>query len=171
MHDKATFVIKRRYINFGALSMNFLEVSKSLAAYVDPSKIDGYERQIDGIGIVMQILTFGLFLSFGAVALKKLVVKAQAANLGDVRSKFSSFFSRSSQEPVEAATIEAGRKGGLSIELSTMQSGGTGVLANPMSTQRPLPDGWTEEVSKEEGKLYYHNTVSGTTTWTRPSAS
>ena len=149
--------------------MNYLEVSKALAAYIDPSKIDGYDRQIDGIGVVMQILTFGLFLSFGAVALKKLVVKAQTTNLGDVRTKLSSFFGRSSQEPVEAATIEAGRKGGLSIELTTMQSGGTGALAKPMGALSRLPDGWSEEVSKD-GTKYYHNT-SGQTTWTRPCAA
>ena len=192
----ATLVLTT-YINFGALSMNYLEVSKGLAVYVDPNKIEAYNDQIEAIGVVMQILTFGLFLSFGGVAMKKLIVKAQGTNLGEVRGTIRGYLSdRFSSSPQgeagsteEVAAIESGRECSLSVELSSMRAGQRGVLANPMHTKREgedgttppkethspkgpktpssLPEGW-EEHRTVDGKPYYHNTVSGSTMWTRP---
>ena len=78
------------YINFGALSMNYLEVSQTLAHYVDPGGVDEYDASIAAIGLLMQLLTFGLFLSFGGVAIKAAVMKARGLDLDALRDKFSS---------------------------------------------------------------------------------
>ena len=69
------------YINFGALSMNYLKVSQTLAHFVDPASVDEYSASIATIGILMQLLTFGLFLSFGGVAIKEALVKARGTSL------------------------------------------------------------------------------------------
>ena len=87
------------YINFGALAMNYLEVSQTLAHYVDPGSVDEYDASIAAIGLLMQLLTFGLFLSFGGVAL--------GAFLGFVSFLFISLCQRLRMEPEEASLLQA----------------------------------------------------------------
>ena len=79
------------YINFGALTMNSLTVSQTLASLLDPSSVDEYDAPIAAIGILMQVLTFGLLVSFGGVAIKKGALKASGLELpASVRSRFAS---------------------------------------------------------------------------------
>ena len=53
------------YINFGALTINYLEVSKTLALFVDPDSVGNYDHIITFIGFVMQLLTAFVLLTFG----------------------------------------------------------------------------------------------------------
>ena len=78
------------YINFGALTMNYLELSMTLARFLDPTNVDKYDASVFaiGIGIVMQMLTFGLFACFGGYAAAKGFAKAR--NL-DLRVKVQQF--------------------------------------------------------------------------------
>ena len=65
--------------------MNYLMVAKSLAEFVDPDRIAGLDARISAIAVLMEVLTFGLILSFGGVAVKKAVVKARQLSLADLR--------------------------------------------------------------------------------------
>merc|ERR1712166_166917 len=85
------------YINFGALSMNYLVVSKSLADFVDPGRIAGLDARISAIAVLMEVLTFGLILSFGGVAIKKAVAKARQTSLADLRTRISSSLNKRSR--------------------------------------------------------------------------
>ena len=132
------------YINFGALSMNYLKVSQTLAHFVDPDSIDEYDASIAAIGIIMQLLTFGLFLSFGGVAIKAAVVKARATSLSEIRGRISSAFSRGrSQTDSNAPSSPAitsdqsdppDSTSSVSSVLSSIRRGvKSGMFSNPMS--------------------------------------
>ena len=58
--------------------MNYLEALQTLAKYTDPQNADAYDAHIRAIGIIMEVLTLGLFASFGVVAIKKVVLRAGA---------------------------------------------------------------------------------------------
>ena len=55
--------------------MNYLKVSKRLASYTNPDQEGSYDTQIDVIQVVMQLLTFGLLLTFCGFGIKKAVEK------------------------------------------------------------------------------------------------
>jgi len=131
------------YINFGALSMNYLEVSKTLAHYVDPSSVDEYGASIAAIGLLMQLLTFGLFLSFGGVAIKAAVVKARGTSLSELRARISSAISRGrSRDDSNAASPTTSTSDqsdppatpSVTLVLSSLRRGVKGaMLSNPLS--------------------------------------
>ena len=77
----------RRYINFGALCMNFLKVSKNYAELTDPDRADGYDAPISAIQSLMSVLTFGLLLSFAGVGIKKAYVAVQSTSLSDLHAR------------------------------------------------------------------------------------
>ena len=91
--------------------MNYLRVSQELAEYRDPGSAAGYDSRIGAIGVVMELLTFALFASFGAVMIKQAVVKARATNFKDLRDTLSQSLSRRSRgqsaAPAEAPRIAA----------------------------------------------------------------
>ena len=131
------------YINFGALSMNYLKVSKTLAHYVDPGSVDEYDASIAAIGLLMQLLTFGLFLSFGGVAIKAAVVKARGTSLSELRARISSAISRvRSRDDSNAASPTTSTSdqsdppatSTVSSVLSSIRQGVKGImLSNPLS--------------------------------------
>jgi len=97
-----------RYINFGVLCLQFLVLSRLYAELVDPDSADNFDASISIIEVLMIFLTYGLFLSFGGVAIKKAVVKARSVDAADLGAKISSFFSRkSSGGTLSTATTNA----------------------------------------------------------------
>ena len=103
------------YINFGALVMNYLALSKAFARFVDPSSVDEYDAPIAAIGILMQVLTFGLLVSFGGVAFKKGARKASGLELpASVRSRFASVRRHFVSTPSSRSTAEEPAIGGSS---------------------------------------------------------
>ena len=208
------------YINFGALSMNYLVVSKSLAEFVDPDRIAGFDARISAIAVLMELLTFGLILSFGGVAIKKAVLKARQTRASGLRDRILTILGRSqsgSNPEADAAQLESAdefagsnpmdrhvaaekgagpsRLGG--IELASMRpsshvasmqalrdarisqrqlsvdSAETVALPAPRAKAAPpapsgsLPENWVV-VCTDDGKLYYHNTVTDETSWAHP---
>ena len=88
--------------------MNYLVVSKSLADFVDPGRIAGLDARISAIAVLMEVLTFGLILSFGGVAIKKAVAKARQTSLTDLHTCISSRFNKRSHGNLDdAATTTA----------------------------------------------------------------
>ena len=66
------------YINFGALSMNYVNVLKDLALSKDDYRAaDHYDGQIAALSVIMELLTFSLFVSFGAATIKKVFYKTK----------------------------------------------------------------------------------------------
>ena len=51
--------------------MNYLRMAQELAGYKDPDAVGRFDVEIGAIGVVMQILTFGLLLTFGGRGIKK----------------------------------------------------------------------------------------------------
>ena len=92
------------YINFGALTMNYLELSKTLARFLDPTSVDEYDAPISAISIIMQVLTIGLFLCFGAVTVTKSAKKARGLDLDALRDKFGSL--RANKKKPAAAGLQ-----------------------------------------------------------------
>ena len=70
----------RRYINFGALCLQFLSIAQEYAKFTDPSSVTEHDTSIAVIEVLMTLLTYGLLLSFGVVAIKKGVAKARSVN-------------------------------------------------------------------------------------------
>ena len=128
------------YINFGALSMNYLKVSQTLAHFVDPGSVDEYDASIAAIGLLMELLTFGLFLSFGGVAMKKGFVKAQAADLKRVKEISLTLFGASST--AARASLPLGDKALLSFR-------GVGIdeVASLEPTRAQLSDAEAEQLA------------------------
>ena len=93
--------------------MNYLMVAKSLAEFVDPDRIAGLDARISAIAVLMEVLTFGLILSFGGVAIKTAVVKARQSSLADLRiiRVFSLFNKRSRGKSDDTATTTASQLG------------------------------------------------------------
>ena len=80
----------RRYINFGALCLQLLDVSKLYAKLTDPASVAKYDVSISVIEVLMGVLTYGLFLSFGGVAFKKTFLALKHTNIAELRSKAAS---------------------------------------------------------------------------------
>ena len=96
-----------RYINFGALCINFLEVSKNYAELTDPDSVGKYSTPISAIQSLMSVLTFGLLLSFGGVGIKKVYLAVRSANINDLAVRARSFGRSCSSGPA-ALTVKAG---------------------------------------------------------------
>ena len=111
------------YINFGALTMNYLELSQAFAHYVDPGSVDEYDAPISAISIIMQVLTIGLFLCFGGVAVTKGVAKARGLDLDALRDKFGSL--RANKKKPAAA--------GLQLSVRPHSSPPIATTPNPMN--------------------------------------
>ena len=110
-----------RYINFGALCMNFLEVSKDYAELTDPDRADGYDAPISAIQSLMSVLTFGLLLSFGGIGFKKAYIAARSTSLGNLRTRASSFWRTrgdSAAAPGDGPNEVPGGFGGLTARFS-----------------------------------------------------
>ena len=147
------------YLNFGALSLNYLEVSRTLAQFVDPGSVSDYDAPAAAIGFIMQLLTFGLILSFGGVAIKNGFAKARSFELPDsVSRQLSAMLSRfGSGSADETPRVDDGGKEerpASSVEMVAATN------INPMNCWR--------EATAEDGTAYYHNTVTGETSWTLP---
>ena len=151
------------------------------------------EGSIEVIGRVMEFLTFGLFLSFGGVAIKKAVTKAQSTDLSDLRAKAkgrtsdmaNAFSSRASDLSgrimgiaISKRSKDGERNPSLSVELSSIRTAAGGTLANPLRTPSSassprqampaLPKGWIER-STAAGKTFYFNKTTSATTWSYPA--
>ena len=127
------------YINFGALTMNYLEVSQTLAHFVDlGSSVDEYDAYLAAIGILMQLLTFGLLLSFGAVAIKRGFAKARSVDLKRAKSVSRGLFGASQQT---RASLPPGDKALLSFR-------GVGIdeVASLEPTRAQLSDAEAEQL-------------------------
>ena len=83
--------------------MNYLELAQTHAAYVDPESVGGYDGRIAAIATIMEVLTFGLFLSFGGVAIKAAVVKARDTRLWE---QIANAVSRGRSAPPTAGSNE-----------------------------------------------------------------
>ena len=147
------------YLNFGALTLNYLTLAKALAQYLDPSGVGKYDAPFAAISVLMEILTFGLILSFGAVAAKNAFAKARELDvlgmIGTARARFGS--SDGHDAPQIARGNAADRDAGesrLSVELTTPQ-------ASPA---------WKAHASAD-GRAYFHNELTGETRWNAPPAS
>ena len=155
----------------------YLELAREFARHVNPEKSNSYDTQIDVIQVVMQLLTFGLILTFGGVGIKKAVEKVKGgggvssggadgsvltkikSNVGEVWRLVSRAFSTTSTPPEP-------REQELAVRHPTGMADALPTVVNPM--RGDLPKGWAEAKS-EQGDTYYHNTDTGQTSWTRPS--
>ena len=143
--------------------MNYLKVSQRLAEFTDPMNVGRYDSHIAAIGIIMQLLTFGLLVSFGAVAIKKTYVRlsSEKLDLDAIRQRVvSMIFSRGGQP---AAGTPAPRE----QELAPRNTTTLPTTMNPMHAECKLPEVW-QAVTTEDGQTYYHNTETGETSWTWP---
>ena len=167
LSSHTALLLARRYINFGALCLNFLQVSKDYAELTNPENANTFDSATSIIKGLMSVLTFGLLLSFGGVAIKKLVTKARAvdkAELGaKIRGRSSSlagaagavrkFFAPSSKTTEGAETeteaaagtsaseieIEMGRCG--TAELPKLSKAGSEMGANAADGANPMQRG------------------------------
>ena len=156
------------------------------------------EGSIEVIGGIMEFLTFGLILSFGGVAIKQAVIKAQSTDLSDLRAKAkgrtsdmaSTISSRASDlsgrimDAVSKRSKDGDRGPSFSVELSSIRTAAGGALANPMrssdatissaSASLPrqatpaLPKGWAERLTAE-GKRFYFNETTNASSWSHPA--
>ena len=192
------FVSSARYINFGAFCMQVLVFSRDMARRDgDEELAEENEGSIEVIGGIMEFLTFGLLLSFGGVAIKKAVVKAQSTDLSDLRAKVkgrtsdvaSTISSRARDlcgrimDAVSKRSKDGDRGPSFSVELSSIRTAAGGALANPARSDATpssslsssprqatpvLPKGWAER-STAEGKRFYFNKTTNVTTWSHPA--
>ena len=149
------------YINFGALCLNYLELSKDFAAYTDPARAGEFDSPIEAISVLMQVLTFGLLITFTGAALKKVALSGV--------QKFGSLVGR-------VSVLRGGAEPGgdeetpNSVEMVAAQ---VNPLFSPSARASGDPAlveaGWSVHASAE-GKPYYINESTGATTWTKPAA-
>ena len=104
------------------------------------------EGSIEVIGGVMEFLTFALFLSFGGVAIKKAVTKAQSTDLSGLRAKVKGRTSDVSSTISSRARDLSGRimdamskrsedrepGPSFSVELASIRTAAGGALPNPL---------------------------------------
>ena len=146
------------YLNFGALTLNYLTLAKAFAQYLDPSGVGKYDAPFAAVSVLMEILTFGLILSFGAVAAKNAFAKAReldvVGTIATVRARFGSSGGHDAPQIArgDAADRDAGESR-LSVEMTPQ--------VNPA---------WKAHASAD-GKAYFHNEVTGETRWNAPPAS
>ena len=148
------------YINFGAIMMNSLALSQTLAHFVDRGSVDEYDAPIAAIGIIMQLLTFGLLLSFGGVGIKMGFAKAQGLRLDGrlssmpsrIKTAVSSLRPGATGLPVDVATGNTGttltsnQKSKSSTGLFQMVSGAASSLKARFSSTE-------KEVAQIENRL------------------
>ena len=99
--------------------MNNLQLAQQYSALKNPNRAGEHAGSIAAIGVVMEVLAFGLLLSFGGVVLKRAYLKVRTTNMDEVRNRVLSLM-RSSRDG-SAAPAGASRIGG----------------ANPMHKDRP----------------------------------
>ena len=174
--------------------MNYLRLSQQYSALKNPNHADQHAGSIAVIGVVMEVLTFGLFLSLGGVVLKRGYLTVRTTSMDEVRTRVLSLV-RSSRGD-SAAPAEAPRIDGVKplhkdcpthIEMSSLgskpdtrqlssDSGASAKLPQPQNPRRGPPEAdatrqaidWTEVVDPATGATYYHNTVTNETSWTQP---
>ena len=156
--------------------MNYLKVSKRLASYTNPDQEGSYDTQIDVIQVVMQLLTFGLILTFCGFGIKKAVEKVKGGggvSSGDLTADSVLTKIKSSVGEVwrlagrgKTKTPPEPREQELAVRHPTGMADALPTVVNPM--RETLPEGWAEAKS-EQGDTYYHNTDTGQTSWTRPT--
>ena len=151
----------RRYINFGAFSMNYLELARDFARANDETEeAAGFESQILVIGVVMEALTFGLLLTFGGVALKKAFFAVRAVRLNtlgdELKQRVSSLSSpRRTMELIRtrfrSSANDGGRAGGEAPGLENRLS--AEVKGAPFETGK----GRRRKAGEEEGSFSFSN--------------
>lgn len=170
---QAATLVLTAYINFGAFSMNYLTLAKDHAKYTDPQNADKYDAHIQTIGLLMEVLTLGLFASFGGVAIKKAMLRMK-----DVKQRLVNRFSSNAGDAPHIETAAAAGGGRSSSDLSvemTEHASPEFQHQNPMSSRgvlgssARLPVGWVADTSPE-GKQYFYNKETGETSWTFPKA-
>ena len=87
--------------------MGFLNVSQRFAEYRNDNSATDYASSINLIEGLMTVLTYGLFLSFGAVAIKKMVVKARSMDAAELGAKIKSIRSRGTSGGSKAPGAQA----------------------------------------------------------------
>ena len=164
----------RRYINFGALVLNYLVLAQNFARYTDPTGVDAYDSRMIMIEILMQVLTFGLFLSFAGVMIKKGVVKARSTNFAEMHDDMT----RRIRHTLNRSSDKVPRLSGIEMHTNPLPGGGaraekneerqSSVEVRTADTALPAaPIKW-ETVRADDGKTYYHNRATGETSWTPP---
>ena len=119
MSSSHVFRGHRRYINFGALVLNYLVLAQNFARYTDPTGVDAYDSRMIMIEILMQVLTFGLFLSFAGVMIKKGVVKARSTNFEEMRDDMT----RRVRRTLRRSADEVPRLSGIEMHTNPMPGG------------------------------------------------
>ena len=164
--------LRRRYITFAAIFMKHLTLAQDFAAYTDPDREQSYDAPIQSLGTLMEVLTFGLFATFGGVALWKAYVTAQSTSMEDLRNYVSSVRARGASYFGETPRLEPRAQQSLSVEMTCEVA----KIPNPMHWSKEtdqasavaLPVGW-KEVQTESGGTFFHNVGTGATTWERPA--
>ena len=154
--------------------MNYLELAREFARHVNPEKSNSHDTQIDVIQVVMQLLTFGLILTFCGVGIKKAVEKVKGGGgvssggaadnvLTKIKSSVGGIWRLARGK---TKTPPEPREQELAVRHPTRMADALPTVVNPMRGEG-LPEGWAEAKS-EQGDTYYHNTGTGQTSWTRP---
>ena len=112
----------RRYINFGALWLQFLLVAQEYAKLTDPSSVAEHDTSIAVIEVLMTLLTYGLLLSFGVVAIKKGVAKARSVDTKKLGAKIRNLTSKKKKAKPSSGAQQESRT------TNAMHSGGAGDL-------------------------------------------
>ena len=119
--------------------MGFLEVSNLYSELADPGS-EGYDSTIGIIEGLMTVLTFGLFLSFAVVGIRKAVVKARSMDSTKIKAKIKNIRSRrglgAMKPAAEAATeIELRTAGAGSAPPEATTPHHANSAANPMKPE------------------------------------
>ena len=88
----------RRYINFGALCLQFLLIAQEYAKLTDPSSVAEHDTNIAVIEVLMTLLTYGLLLSFGVVAIKQGIAKARSMDTKELVAKIRNLTSKKAKK-------------------------------------------------------------------------
>ena len=128
-----------------------------------------------------EFLTFGLFLTFGAVGMKKGFLAARNVNPTELRAKATAAIPKCMRGMCPSSGGDLHTDDAASYVTNplrdTSSAGdiemhGTALSVETPSTPVPapsrLPDGWIVHVA-ENGKPYYSNKVTNETTWTAPT--
>ena len=156
-----------RYINFGALCLGFLKVSQLFAEHREDDSANDYDASIDTIEALMTFLTYGLFLSFGGVAIKKAVVKARNVDKTKLVEKIRNIRSNTAAEAetIRSTAAEAETTGAGSSDFSEgesfdgsnpMHSGGRAAAASEVSEGRDIAVEMTTFRSSKATRLVEH---------------
>ena len=126
------------------------------------------------IEILMQVLTFGLFLSFAGVMIKKAVVRARSTNFEEMRDDMT----RRVRRTLNRSADEVPRLSGIEMHTNPMPGGARAGkneerqcsvevrTADPALPAAPIE--WETVRRTEDGLTYYHNRATGETSWAPP---